>query len=110
MALQEQNFHNFTPAMYAAFAAKIEKDTGVKLNAPTDPPSKQVVTHGSFQFAYLYDAQQNFIIIQCLKKPLFIPASTIVSGIAEEMAELITATGAAPAPVPAPVAAEPVKE
>jgi hypothetical protein len=36
----------------------------------------------------LYDAANETLQIQCLKKPLFIPASTITNGIAEEVEEL----------------------
>jgi hypothetical protein len=90
MALQMQTFTGFTPPMMAAFAQKIAKDTGVQLKG-----NEGTVTHGSFEFTYSYDPTAGVLQIQCLKKPLFIPASTIINGIAEEVADLIAATKAA---------------
>lgn len=83
MALQMQVFNDFTTDMFAAFAAKILADTGVTINGYTG-----TVSHGSFTFQYAYDFDDQSLHIQCLKKPLFIPASTIINGIAEEVAAL----------------------
>ena len=90
MALQVQTFPNFTPALYAAFCAKVKADTGVELTKPSG-----TVTHGSFVFTYAYDQVAQVFTMQCQKKPIFIPASTIINGLAEEIAE-ITATTVTP--------------
>jgi hypothetical protein len=84
MSLQAQAFGAFTPAMFAAFAAKIKADVGVDLAGAT----AGTVTHGSFTFQYDYNPELAVLHIQCLKKPLFIPATTIINGIAEEVAAL----------------------
>ena len=83
MALQVQTFPNFTPALYAAFCAKVKADTGVELTKPSG-----TVTHGSFVFTYAYDQVAQVFTMQCQKKPIFLPASTIIKGIVEEIAEL----------------------
>jgi len=90
MALQAQAFGAFTPVMFAAFAAKIKADTGVDIEG-----NAGIVEHGSFTFKYDYSPATQLFHVQCLKKPLFIPASTIINGIAEEVAALkaINATG-----------------
>jgi hypothetical protein len=90
MSLQAQTFGAFTPLMFAAFAAKIKTDTGVDIEG-----NSGTVEHGSFTFKYDYNQSAQLLHIQCLKKPLFIPASTIINGIAEEVAALkaIQATG-----------------
>jgi hypothetical protein len=88
MSLQMQTFNAFTPSMFAAFAAKIKADIGIDLAGATSG----TVEHGSFTFQYTYDPTKLVLNIQCLKKPLFIPASTIVNGIAEEVATLRGAT------------------
>ena len=93
MALQMQTFHDFTPQMYEAFKTKILKDTGVEIKEGTEG----TVTHGSFQFTYNYNSTTQVFQVQCLKKPLFIKASTIVEGLAEEIAQLIADTASAPA-------------
>lgn len=83
MALQMQAFGGFTQEMFEKFATKIKQDVGVELDKNAD-----TVTHGSFVFQYDYHPDTQILHIQCLKKPLFIPASTIVNGIAEEVAAL----------------------
>ena len=83
MALQNQTFTAFPPAMYGTFINKIKLTTGVVIDG-----NSGTVEHGSFTFTYLYDAANETLQIQCLKKPLFIPASTITNGIAEEVEEL----------------------
>ena len=90
MSLQTQAFGGFTPDEFAAFAAKIKADTGVELteNAGT-------VAHGSFEFTYDYHPDTGLLHIQCQKKPLFIPAATIINGIAEEVAAIRAATALA---------------
>jgi hypothetical protein len=89
MSLQAQSFGAFTPAMFEGFKAKIKADVGVELDKNAD-----TVTHGSFVFQYDYNPETELLHIQCLKKPLFILASVIISGIAEEVAEIRTAAGA----------------
>jgi hypothetical protein len=98
MALQLQTFNHFTPAMYTAFAAKIQKDTDVTPNpiTETDTSPAGEIVHGSFTFTYKYDSATSILTVQCLKKPLFIPASTIINGMAEEIAELIATVNQAP--------------
>lgn len=91
MALQLQAFAGITDAIWQAFKAKILHDTGVQITANTG-----TVTHGSFVFTYDYNSMAELLQIQCLKKPLFIPASTITNGIAQEIAELRTAPVAPP--------------
>lgn len=83
MALQMQAFGAFTSDMFAAFAAKIKADIGIDIEG-----NSGTVEHGSFTFQYSYDPESRVLHIQCLKKPLFIPASTIVNGISEEVAAL----------------------
>ena len=83
MSLQVQVFNEFTPAMFAAFAKKTETDTGTKITE-----NKGTVVHGSFTFIYDYDPTNNCLTVQCLKKPLFIPASTIINGLTEEVLDL----------------------
>jgi hypothetical protein len=73
--------------MYAAFAAKIKNDTGVVIDA-----NEGDVVHGSFTFHYDYDPVEQVLQVQCMRKPLFIPAATIVNGMAEEVAEIIAST------------------
>lgn len=85
MALQNQTFPAITEAIWQAFVAKVKHDTGVEITS-----NSGTATHGSFVFTYNYDPTTFVLQIQCLKKPLFIPASTIVNGIAEEIAELRT--------------------
>jgi hypothetical protein len=94
MALQVQTFNNFTPAMYSAFAAKIKNDTNVDVNPVTadDTAPAGTVTHGSFVFTYKYDSVAQVLTVQCQKKPIFIPASSIINGMAEEVAEIIATT------------------
>lgn len=87
MALQVQTFKDFTSAMMQAFAAKIYADTGAQLTG-----SNGTVVHGSFTFAWAYNPQAQILSIQCLKKPLFIPAAQIINGLAEEVAEIIAST------------------
>ena len=87
MSLQLQTFNAFTPAMFSAFAAKIKSDTGVEIEG-----NSGTVEHGSFTFQYSYDPTALVLNVQCLKKPLFIPAGTIVNGISEEVAALRGAT------------------
>jgi hypothetical protein len=87
MALQMQTFNTFTPTMFSAFAAKIKQDIGIDIEGNIG-----TVEHGSFTFQYTYDPVAAVLNIQCLKKPLFIPASTIVNGISEEVAALRGAT------------------
>jgi hypothetical protein len=94
MSLQLQTFKGFTPTMFASFAAKTEKDTSTKIIG-----NSGTVVHGSFTFTYNFNPTTETLEIQCLKKPLFIPASTIINGIAEEVAELITSTINTP-PIP----------
>lgn len=93
MALQKQTFTSFTPTMFSAFSAKVHADTGVEITGDAG-----TVTHGSFSFEYSYDSVAGVLNIQCLTKPLFIPASTIINGLAEEVAALRAATLAAPVP------------
>jgi hypothetical protein len=95
MALQILTFPTFTPAMWQAFITKIKGDTGVEITAASG-----TVTHGSFVFNYTYNSTQQVLEVQCLKKPLFIPASTINNGLKEEIAELITTVQNAPPPSP----------
>ena len=83
MALQMQAFGGFTQDMFAAFADKIKQDVGVDLDG-----NSGTVEHGSFVFQYDYNPITQLLHIQCLKKPLFIPAATIISGINEEVAAL----------------------
>lgn len=93
MALQLQVFPGITAALWEAFKAKIQHDTGTEITANVG-----TVTHGSFVFTYNYNAEAELLQVQCLKKPLFIPASTIINGLAEEIASLkpASATPAAP--------------
>ena len=93
MALQKQTFTSFTPAMFSAFSAKIKNDIGVEITGDAG-----TVTHGGFSMQYSYDSVAGILNIQCLTKPLFIPASTIINGLAEEVAALRAATLTAPAP------------
>jgi hypothetical protein len=94
MALQVQTFINFTEPMFDALVAKIKADTGQDVAATANELVK--VTHGSFVFTYHYDPVTKTLQIQCLKKPLFIPAVTIINGLAEEVAEIIATTVAPP--------------
>lgn len=102
MSLQLQTFNEFTPAMFAAFAAKIQKDTGVAVKGDNG-----TVVHGSFTFTYNYDANTQVLLIQCLKKPIFINASTIINGLTEEILELKQAVLNAPVIQPAVTEPEP---
>ena len=90
MALQMQTFTNVTEPMFDALVAKIKADTGQEVAATVNETVK--VTHGSFVFTYHYDPTTKILQVQCLKKPLFIPASTIINGLAEEIAEIIATT------------------
>lgn len=92
MALQMQTFSNFTPGMFTALIDKIKMDTGQDID---DTPDKTVtVKHGSFVFTFNYNSTTEVLKIQCLKKPLFIPATTIINGLTEEVAEVVaTAKG-----------------
>ena len=84
MALQVQTFTSFTPGKWAAFLNKIKADTGVEITTFTGE-----VTHGSFTFAYTYDKNAQVLTVQCLHKPIFITAATIVNGLSEEIADLV---------------------
>lgn len=95
MALQILTFPGFTPAMWQAFINKIKLDTGTEINQASG-----TVVHGSFTFNYTYNSTIQVLEVQCLKKPLFIPAATIVSGLKEEIADLITSTLNPPEPSP----------
>jgi hypothetical protein len=108
MALQLQTFNDFTPPMWSALAAKLKADTGVEVAAPDKDTgvSQGTLVHGSFTFTYKYVPELQYLELQCQKKPLFIPASTIVNGLNEEVLELMTAVKSgppAPAPAPPPV-------
>ena len=94
MALQMQTFTNVTEPMFDALVAKIKVDTGQDIAATAN--ETVTVVHGSFVFTYHYDPATKTLQVQCLKKPLFIPASTIINGLAEEIAEIIAATVAPP--------------
>jgi lipoate synthase len=87
MALQMQTFTNVTEPMFDALVAKIKADTGQDVAATAN--ETVTVVHGSFVFTYNYDPATKILQVQCLKKPLFIPASTIINGLAEEIAEII---------------------
>jgi hypothetical protein len=82
-----QAFGAFTPSMFDAFKVKIKQDVGVDLTKNAD-----TVTHGSFVFTYDYNPEQQLLHIQCLKKPLFLPGSVIINGLAEEVAAIKAAT------------------
>jgi hypothetical protein len=90
MALQMQTFSNFTPNMFSALINKIKTDTGQDI--PETLNKTVTVTHGSFVFTFNYNPTTEVLVIQCLKKPLFIPAAMIVNGLAEEVAEVIATT------------------
>jgi hypothetical protein len=83
MALQKQSFSAFTPALWEAFVEKVKGDTGVEITEGSG-----TVDHGAFVFGYEYNAAAQVLSVQCLKKPLFIPASTIINGLTEEIAQL----------------------
>ena len=87
MPLQKQVFTNFTPGKWAAFINKIKANTGVQITTFSG-----IVTHGSFEFAYTYDKISEVLTVQCLNKPFFINQSTIINGLAEEIADLIPVT------------------
>ncbi len=91
MALQVQTFTNFNTGKWAAFLNKIKADTGVEITTFSGE-----VVHGSFTFAYSYDKNAEVLTVQCLHKPLFLSSSTVINGLAEEIADLIPV-------VPAPV-------
>lgn len=95
MALQMQTFTNVTEPMFDALVAKIKADTGQDVTATAN--EIVTVTHGSFVFTYNYNPATKTLQVQCLKKPLFIPASTIINGLAEEIAEIIATTVTPPA-------------
>lgn len=84
MALQMQTFSDFTPSMFEAFKQKLQHDMGIEIG---DAP-EGTVTHGSFTFQYSYNADCQILKVQCLKKPIFIPASVIINGLVEEVQEL----------------------
>jgi hypothetical protein len=90
MALQVQTFTNITETMFDALVAKIKVDTGQNVAATAN--ETVTVVHGSFVFTYNYNPATKTLQVQCLKKPLFIPASTIINGLAEEIAEIIATT------------------
>jgi hypothetical protein len=90
MALQMQTFTNVTEPMFDALIVKIKADTGQDIAATAN--ETVTVTHGSFVFTYNYNPATKTLQVQCLKKPLFIPASTIINGLAEEIAEIIATT------------------
>ena len=90
MALQMQTFTNVTEPMFDALVAKIKADTGQDVAATVN--ETVTVIHGSFVFTYNYNPTTKTLLVQCLKKPLFIPASTIINGLAEEVAEIIATT------------------
>jgi hypothetical protein len=90
MSLQMQTFTNVTEPMFDALVAKIKADTGQEVAATAN--ETVTVVHGSFVFTYNYNPATKTLQVQCLKKPLFIPASTIINGLAEEIAEIIATT------------------
>jgi hypothetical protein len=90
MALQMQTFSNFTPAMFTALINKINTDTGQNIAETLN--ETVTVTHGSFVFTFNYNPTTAVLMIQCLKKPLFISATMIVNGLAEEVVEVIATT------------------
>jgi hypothetical protein len=102
MALQVQTFQNFPVGKWLAFKQKIKADTGEEITTVSG-----TVKHGSFEFMYVYNSVAFVLTIQCLKKPIFINAHTILQGIAEEIADLPTLAAepltVAPAPAPAKV-------
>ena len=83
MSLQLQTFPNFSAAMFAAFSAKIKADTGVVITSNVG-----TVVHGSFTFMYNFNPALNQLQVQCLKKPIFLPASTVTNGLSEEVLEI----------------------
>jgi hypothetical protein len=98
MALQVQTFTNVPAGKWAAFKAKIKADTGTEITNPSG-----TVTHGSFEFMYVYNEQSAVLTIQCLKKPLFISANVILKGLAEEIADLPSVAPPPPVPVHDPI-------
>lgn len=84
MALQKQSFGAFTPVMFQAFVSKVKVDTGVTISADSG-----VVTHGGFQFSYSYNPAEQMLVLQCLKKPLFLSSTTVLNGLSEEVANII---------------------
>ena len=90
MALQMQTFTNVTEPMFDALIVKIKADTGQDIAATAN--ETVTVVHGLFVFTYNYNPATKTLQVQCLKKPLFIPASTIINGLAEEIAEIIATT------------------
>jgi hypothetical protein len=83
MSLQLQTFPNFSAAMFAAFSAKIKADTGAVITSNVG-----TIVHGSFTFTYNFNPSLNQLQVQCLKKPIFLPASTVTNGLAEEVLEI----------------------
>ena len=92
MSLQIQKFENVSPAVVAALQDKIKNTAGTE--STTADNGYVTVVHGSFTFTYIYNTDTKELIVQCLKKPLFIPAATILNGLAEEITELITSVNA----------------
>lgn len=102
MALQKQVFDNISVAKFKSFVLKVEQDTGNEMTGTSG-----TVEHGSIEFEWSYIQDAGVLTIQVLRKPLFLKASSVISAIQEEVAELVPYVELVP--VPSPVVEEPVK-
>lgn len=85
MSLPAQTFAKVTPEAIQKLAAKLNVDYGIQLIG-----NSGIAEHSGFSFSYLYDEASQQLVIQCLKKPIFIPSSVVMHGVAEHVAEAIS--------------------
>lgn len=85
MSLPVQTFEKVTPEAVKKLSEKLNADYGIQLNG-----NSGTAEHSGFAFNYNYDADAMRLVIQCTKKPLFVPSSVVMHGVAEHVAEAIS--------------------
>ena len=85
MALQVQSFTGITPDKFLSLVAKVGKDTGVAISGDSGTAKSD---DEKWEFSWDYNSTEGTLAIQCLKKPFYIPASSVITAITHEVAEL----------------------
>ena len=85
MALQQQVFTGITPDKFISLVAKVGKDTGVAISGNSGEAKSD---DEKWEFSWNYVPEIGNLTIQCLKKPFYIPASSVITAITHEVAEL----------------------
>jgi hypothetical protein len=72
MALPSQTFTNIIPERFEALAAKVQRAIGVTVSGNIG-----TATQKGYTLTWTYDQVAETLTIQCLKKPLIVPAEAV---------------------------------